>query len=308
MNQSNKPSTTDIKDQIEYDVFYDECKEDGYWHCFLFVPKDKKEFIHQLITKARDCTNFKDPIHYVNITAKTKFKAPNVRFVEILIDILLYIIQQQKISAVIKWGKYNKKYNEPKVGAKLAIFRKKYQNNSKSENQKMIEATFRMGLKGALHFLFKDEHPIIDNIYVDYSEECFNNNFDSQNMWERLKEELRDNISYTQDSAIRFISKEDYTLDNTESQLMQFVDVIIGSIRTCVLQQTDFEARYKATEAIRTLLLKDYNNKARMKNSRYYKGYTLSEAKLENNEWIFNPIKIESDKQQMEFFSSDDLI
>ena len=102
MNQSNKPSTTDIKDQIEYDVFYDECKEDGYWHCFLFVPKDKKEFIHQLITKARDCTNFKDPIHYVNITAKTKFKAPNVRFVEILIDILLYIIQQQKISAVIK--------------------------------------------------------------------------------------------------------------------------------------------------------------------------------------------------------------
>lgn len=309
IKQSNNSSATDIQDQIEYDVFYDECKEDGYWHCFLFVPKDKKEFIHQLITKARICTHFKDTIHYVNITAKTKFKAPNVQFVKILIDILLYIIQQDenKIQAVIKWGENYKRYNGPKVGVKLAIFRKIYQNNSKSENQKMIEATFRMGLKGALHFLFIDEHPIIDNIYVDYSEDCFNNNFDSQNMWERLKEELRDNISYTQDSAIRFISKEDYTLDNTESQLMQFVDVIIGSIRTCVLQQTDFEARYKATEAIRTLLLKDYNNKARMKNSRYYKGYTLSEAKLENNEWIFNPIKIESDKQQMEFFLSDDL-
>ena len=304
IKQSNNPSTTDIQDHIKYDVFYDECKEDGYWHCFLFVPKDKIEYIHQLITKARDCTHFKDPIHYVNITAKTKFKAPNVQFVEILIDILLYIIQQDenKIHAVIKCGENYKIYNEPKVGAKLAIFRKKYQNNSKSENQKMIEATFRMGLKGALHFLFKDEHPIIDNIYVDYSEECFNNNFDSQNMWERLKEELRDNISYTQDSAIRFISKEDYTLDNAESQLMQFVDVIIGSIRTCVLQQTNFEARYKATEAIRTLLLKDYNNKARMKNSRYYKGYTLSEAELENNEWIFKPIKIEFDKQQMDFF------
>ncbi|MCK9611260.1 MAG: hypothetical protein M0R67_08840 [Candidatus Cloacimonas sp.] len=297
----------DIQDQIEYDVFYDECKEDGYWHCFLFVPKDKKEYIHQLISKARGCTSFVYPIHYVNIKARTKFKVPNVQFVKILIDILLYIIQQDKIQAVIKWGENNKLYNEPKVGAKLAIFRKKYQNNSKSENQKMIEATFRMGLKGALNFLFIDEHPIIDNIYVDYSEKCFNNNFDSLNMWERLKNELRDNISYTSNSAIRFISKEDYTLDNAESQLMQFVDVIIGSIRTCVLQQTNFEARYKATEAIRTILLKDYNNYARMKNSRYYKGYTLSEATLENGEWEFKPIKIEFDKQQIEFFSSDDL-
>jgi len=30
IKQSNNSSATDIQDQIEYDVFYDECKEDGY--------------------------------------------------------------------------------------------------------------------------------------------------------------------------------------------------------------------------------------------------------------------------------------
>lgn len=307
MDQSNNYSNKNSQEQIEYDVFYDECKEDGYWHCFLFVPKDKIEDIHQLIIKARQYSSFNDTIHYKNITAKTKKYAPNVQFVRILIDILLYILQQQKVDACIHWGKHKIDKYENKIGAKLTIFRKIYDRVTRSENQKTIEATFRMGLKGALHYLFQDEHPIINNIYVDYSDENFNNQFRASNMWEKVKGELRDNISYTHQSEIKCISKNKYNLDSAESQFMQFVDVIVGAFRTCINKNVDFKARYYATKSMLQLIKKEYTNKARMENSRYFKGYIFSEAYLEDDKWVFRPMKIKSEQEQIDIFQDDDL-
>ena len=164
-----------------------------------------------------------------------------------------------------------------------------------------------MGLKGALHYLFQDEHPIINNIYVDYSDENFNNQFRASNMWEKVKGELRDNISYTHQSEIKCISKNKYNLDSAESQFMQFVDVIVGAFRTCINKNVDFKARYYATKSMLQLIKKEYTNKARMENSRYFKGYIFSEAYLEDDKWVFRPMKIKSEQEQIDIFQDDDL-
>lgn len=293
--------TEQYDSSIIWDVFYDECKADGYWHCFLFIPQSKIQCIYDLIREARSVSRYKDPIHYKNIGQSTKLDSNRVIFVRVLMDILLYVIQQQKIDAVIDWNGKREKIHSPQIGARLAILRKQTELQDASEPQTLVEATFRMGLKGALHYLFCDETPQIDNIYVDFSEDSFKRTFEEDNMWERVKRELRENISFTSGSSIKFISKNEYSLDCPNSQIMQFVDVILGSFRTCVLQNTEFNARYVAAEQIRQLLLKDFNNHARMKNSRYYKGYTLSEATL-CFEWEFEPMKISEDKSQHDIF------
>ncbi|MCB5251390.1 MAG: hypothetical protein RBR69_05815 [Candidatus Cloacimonadaceae bacterium] len=284
-----------------WDVFYDECKADGYWHCFLFIPKNKIVFLDSLIQQARECSNYRDPIHYTNIGRKTKNEDRRVVFIKVLTDILLYIIQQQKLDAVINWNGTTQKINAPYVGARVAILRMLNNHETQSIPQKLIEATFRMAIKGPLHYLFTDEHPIIDTINVDFSTSSFQNSFDESNLWERVKNELNKNITFTPSSSITCISKKDYLPDCPFSQIMQFVDVILGSFRTCVVQNTEFVARYFASEPIRSLLLKDYKNIARMKNSRYYKGYSLTDAHL-NDQWVFKPIKIENDKNQYDIF------
>ncbi len=295
------PVTEQYDSSIIWDVFYDECKADGYWHCFLFIPQSKIQNVYDLIIKARSASRFNDIIHYKNIGQSAKLESNRVIFVRVLMDILLYIIQQQKIDATIDWNGERKKIHSPKIGARLAILRKTTELFDTSEPQTLVEATFRMGLKGALHYLFNQETPVIDNIYVDYSEESFNRSFDEVNLWERVKTELKKNINFANGSSLKFICKKDYNLDCPTSQIMQFVDVILGSFRTCVMQNTEFHARYVAAEQIRKLLLKDYTNHARMINSRYYKGFTLSDASLDVD-WVFEPMKIEKDKSQYELF------
>lgn len=286
-----------------WDIFYDECKADGYWHCFLFVPKSKVSDLFELISKARESSIFNDTIHYKKISKKTKGETPRIEFVKLLMEILLYIIQQQKIDATIAFkGQETIKHYE-KLGAKIAVFRDLNNESRRESHQKRVEATFRMGLKGALHYLFHKENPIIDKIYVDYDDESFQGSFDELNMWQRLqKDELRSHISYTQDSRIVPFGKSQYSSDPVIANIMQFVDVVLGSMRNVVIQDYDFAARYKTSEILRPILKRNNEGYARMMNSRYCKGFVLTDAYIEDGEWQFKRIEIESDCDQLEIF------
>lgn len=242
-------------------------------------------------------------MHYTKIGREAKPDSPRVKLLSILLDILSYIIQQQKIIAVIDWKNGVKDTILEKFGARLAIFRDTNKDNDyqiQITGKRKVEATFRMGLKGALHYLFKYETPIIDQIYVDYDDYNFHKTFDETNLWERLKMELRENISYTEASSIIPFSKSEYKLDCPISQAMQFVDNILGSFRNVIMQDFEYKARYLVSEKLRELVNKDYTKYARMKESRFFNAYALTDAYIEDEQWTFQPIKIENDAMQFE--------
>lgn len=293
-----------LQSTVIWDVFYDECKADGYWHCFLFVPKHKIHELYEMIVKARNTTGYYASMHYKDIGRKAKVSSPRVKLLIVLTEVLNYIVQQQKVDAAINYSKTEKKRFMQKFGARIAIFRDNdhlLTEQIQGNQQKRVEATFRMGLKGALHNLFSGENPVIDKIYVDYDEMCFHQTFNYSNMWERLKDELRSNIYFSDDSQIIPFGKKQYSETCAIYQIMQFVDNILGSFRNVVIQAYDFPARYQASEVLRPILKRNGECLARMKNSRYYKGFMLTDAFVENGDWKFQSMLIEDDKSQMEF-------
>src|SRR5206468_13123287 len=55
-----------------YDVYHDECKEGGYWHGFLFVPRPTRAELLGLLNRARENTEYQGHLHYVDIGKKAK--------------------------------------------------------------------------------------------------------------------------------------------------------------------------------------------------------------------------------------------
>ena len=38
---------------IIYDIYHDESKEEAYWHGFLFVPRENRNYLLNLLNEAR---------------------------------------------------------------------------------------------------------------------------------------------------------------------------------------------------------------------------------------------------------------
>ena len=83
------------------------------------------------------------------------------------------------------------------------------------------------------------------------------------------------------------------------SDFMQLADIAVGGMRTIKMQLRNFPARIYICEPLQSLLEKEFNYK-RMKNSRYFNAFTLSEAWIENEEWKFNDMKLIKDSKKQE--------
>jgi hypothetical protein len=297
-----------MKEQV-YNIFYDECKEDGYWHCFLFVPQNKINYLFQLLNKPRVKFKYTNFIHYRKIRKNVKYHTPRCKVILTWIYILNYILQQQKLNSIIHWGDRDFEKMDNIFGAKLSVFRQK--ENLKDMFKQMtyrekVEATFRMGLKGGLHFLFSDENPVIDKVYVDFKREDFRKYFDETNIFHRIKNETKSNIKYSSNSQVIPVNKYDYNFDCPISTIMQFVDVIIGSLRNYIEQQVEFKARFKVSRILDDLIIKDTSNYARMKNSRFFKGFSITDAFIKDGIWEFEQIKKNIDDLQISIFDESD--
>lgn len=270
---------------------------------FCLFQKIKKQDLFELLNRARELTKHRNTIHYKNIGRKVNITNPVIKLLFVWIDILYYILQQQKCKAIINWGYGKYDVMHKILGAKLAIFRDIDHGNQEKKPmnyRNRVEATFRIGLKGALHYMFSNSKVIIDKIYVDYDHEHFHKTFNEDNLWVRLRPDLNRNIGYTCDSKVVPIGKKEYISDRINSQIMQLTDITVGAFRNVIRQDYDFYARYMATQRIRALLQRDRKNIARMRNSRFYKGYTLTNAYVLDDKWRYEDMIIPKDMMQIE--------
>ncbi|NWG27039.1 MAG: hypothetical protein HXY48_00745 [Ignavibacteriaceae bacterium] len=292
-----------VESTFSYDVFYDECKEGGFWHSFIFIPRMNQLNLLNLLLEARTNLNYFHPIYYTSVNKKTKSNSEKVRLIKSWITILHYALQEQKIDADIYLGHktdtpvYRKiKGTANKIGVKYVVLREKDCLKSMFSDMsysKKVEATFRMGLKGGCHFLFKDLMKI-GNIYVDHPEKNFNRSYDGVKILDRLRREIRDNILFEEDSRICPIDKNSYREKDLITEFMQLADISVGAIRTRALKIKEPFLRYEIAHPLSELLEKDIKNKARMNNSRFLNSFSLSEAWLKDESWQFDNLKIEN--------------
>jgi hypothetical protein len=153
-----------------------------------------------------------------------------------------------------------------------------------------IETTFRMGLKGGLHFLFDDTEPVYINSIHFHGCEHYQRNINKDRVINRLKDELRDhcNINDAVDDRTGDHTKPN-SQDYDDCQLLQLSDLLVGAFRT-VLGDAKNQFQCEVSSPVKKLVEKWEKGSVRMSNSRWNKGFCISECYINNGQWNFNSI------------------
>ena len=164
-----------------------------------------------------------------------------------------------------------------------------------------VETTFRMGLKGGLHFLGNEDEPIhITNIHFD-GYKHLKRHIDVHRIFDRING-LRDYCSISSDSNIIDDRTSNHDKEDSQSyedcQLLQLTDLMVGSFRT-VLSASTKEIHTRLSYPIKYLVDRYEKGFARMQNSRWKNSFCMSECYLENGKWVFSRLSIE--RQYHEF-------
>lgn len=296
---------------MKYDIYHDESKQDWYWHCFLFVPKDTKEIVLNEFRKVTK--NIKWKIHFCELN---RWENSNkINFCKSLLSILVSSLQQlDKWKMEPYYLKTNNKSNfskeemrkywdywffqtSPKF--KISIFHQLNNHEDMWWIDKLtnIETSFRMWLQWAKHFLFNDENKIIiDWVYLDGfkhypNDSIFKRDFDIEKIKTKLKSNSRNYVSFTDNFHII-----DWKENEDDKIFLDIIDLFVWIVRLKYLSTIDVnlldDQRLILWEEIKELFNKLDWWRIRMKNSRYNNFWSFSSWKIENNNWVFENINL----------------
>lgn len=290
---------------MDYDVYHDESQEAGYWHGILLVPKEKRSRLLDTLENIRNNINYKEPISFKRVSKSSGKKFQSVHLW------LLYgvcaLAQRLKgdpvghLSGKIKRDRQGKREFEyirftEKIEAKFIVFRVRDHLKSLGEeifedHGQKVETTFGFGLKGGIHMLGDLFHPIRVTSF----------HFDGYQQYGR-----RLNLSYIQNrltglreycSIASDVRLDDRSSDHREAdcqsyedcQLLQLTDTLVGAFRT-VLGEVKNEHQKKASFPVKQLVDRWNRGYARMKHSKWHKGFCISECYREDGSWMFKQI------------------
>jgi len=299
-----------------YDIYHDESKEESYWHGFLFVPRSQRSYILELLNKARQNTKYFNEISYKKIKSYTKWNHETSIIIYSWTSVGVALLQQRKLLKLpvpIYLGgkprsqrKYQLKLNKL-VKCRFVIFKERDKHRkmfSSMSELECIETTFRMGIASGSHRLFNSGDPIkIGNVFIDGDEQYigqFGRTFDANRSLKRFATQSRDYVSFIEDSKLipqksnHKKKEKDQNID--DSYLLQLCDILIGGIRFHSYCPDSKNIKYKISETCKYLLEHDQENIVRMKESRFYNGFVLNEAWIENSMWKFGQLNTGKDK------------
>jgi hypothetical protein len=297
---------------VIFDIYHDESKEEAYWHGFLFVPRENRDYLLGLLREARVNTDYFYPVHYKKIRCNKKHNSKKEIIIKSWTTIGVSSLQQQKlnkISPFVYLGRYPRKTKpvykklQKLIKCKFAIFKEKDRHRKmffKDDNLRNIEITFKIALKGALHKLFSNENPVtVGNIFIDGDEHYigeYGRNINMAEILRRLQIERRDYVEFLGDSKIIPQKSDHRKLKNNQviedSYLLQLCDILIGGVRFHSFCPETSNVKYRISEPCKNLLEHDQNNIARMKEGRYFNGFILNEAWIKDEEWKFCQLNV----------------
>jgi len=299
-----------------YDVYLDECKEGGYWHGFFFVPRSARQLLLDLLKLARTISGYPHEVHYIKLGSRIKPHYETAIITQAWTSIGVAALQQQKLRRFppkMFLGRSRRTLCGPTyrvlselVRCKFVVFRER--DNHKKMYSGMtrlqcIETTFRMGLKGGVHLLFDEQSPvIIGDVFIDGDEQYlgeFGRTFDINRTLVKFDREKRPYVSFSKQTRLIPQRSDPARIEAyqsaDDSEFLQLCDILIGGVRFHSQNPNRSHIRYSVRLPCRELLSHEQENLARMQQSRFYKGFMLSEAWLDANEWHFARLRSAED-------------
>ncbi|MBE3139297.1 MAG: hypothetical protein IMZ53_01815 [Thermoplasmata archaeon] len=294
---------------MKYELYHDESLEGGYWHGMLLVPVIQKEQLVASLGEARKNVGYYDPIGIKKVKEHGRIYDCADSWIQIGIAFLRSQAKGQRYPIFLGRREKGKRvytfFPANCVGAKFILFceRDKHQQmDQHPDHASKIETTFRMGLKGGLHYLGSEEEPIhIERMHFD-GHEHHRRHLDRTRIVGRLSG-LReycsiasiDDLIDDRSSNHRKSDSQDYK----DCQLLQLTDLLIGCSRT-LLGQSTREFHSQLARPVRAILQRYREGYARMQNSRWRNSFCISRCFLDSGQWSFETIEYgESNTLQM---------
>lgn len=294
---------------MDYDLYHDESMENRYWHGMLLVPRSTRRYLLSLLEKVRKNLAFDGVLSYKSSNPKNhrRFRC-GTSWIEIGAGALMQRKKEQRYpsyaTATVTYDCESKrkvhdyKQFECLIRAKFILLRERDSHVNMSDiyfpdHTSKIETTFRMGLKGGLHFLGRDEQPInVSTLHFD-GYKHHGRNIDKTRVIDRIFG-LRSYCTFANnvlvdDRSSNHILPEKQRQHYDDCQLLQLTDLIIGSFRAWLSNRLD--NRVKLAKPFLRLVDDWKKGRARMQNSRWFGGYCLSQCWLAEGEWNFGEIE-----------------
>lgn len=287
---------------MDYELYHDESRENGYWHGMLLIPSNMKNIISNTLNEIRTNTNFANKVSFKDIRGTGQKYDLAKAWIQIASGALRSKIGKDKFF-YLNGLKTKNKYiiaNLPDIfGAKFILFRVINGFGDMSVTMdlgKKVEITSRIGIKGGLHYLFDDTNKVkITRIHFD-GHEHYRRRLNKRIIVDRLSG-LRDyveidNIENIIDDDSSDHSKIGFCQAYEDCQFQQLTDLIIGCMRVCILG-SDNQYKKSLTYPIQSILNRYYLGYARMKESRWFSSICMSESFLSDGRWNFQKIQVQ---------------
>jgi hypothetical protein len=286
---------------MDYELYHDESLEGGYWHGMLLVPAWKKQELSDLLNLARENTRYVDKLGIKKVDRKGPIYDCASAWVQIGVAGLRAETHGQPYPAflglrekgVMQYGQVNL------FGMKFILFRERESHkelDGYSDYASKVETTFRFGMKGGLHWLGSDDDPIhIAKIHFD-GHKHYQRKVNRDRIVNRLNG-LRSYCSVSSRADLIDDRQSNHKKSESQAQddchFLQLTDILIGCFRTTLGYKTK-EIHFDLARPVRALIDRYNEGYARMKNSRWFSSFVLSQCYLEKGKWVFERLEKEN--------------
>lgn len=280
----------------EYEIYYDEIKEDGYWHGIFFLPTGSSRNLIKYLEEAESDYPFNCRLHFANCGKNDPEDSMRTLLTESYISIGCASLQSQKFEEYPVKAKVGRhlKLIAP-ICAKFAVYRVSPEvMRACNENRNLIiTQTLKSALKGAIHYLFPTEEDImINKIFFEGAEL---QGVDDKKIMATLQKQVHNNIKKLPDNFVTQSSNHNnlsWNQEKKDSCILQLCDSMVGATRFCVVSNSSDHIRNKISKPIKGILGYADESLIRMRQSRYFRGFSLSEAGVDGDDWEFTNLKV----------------
>lgn len=305
-----KKEINSISHLTDFEVYYDESKENGYWHGILLIPCKQKNLFYQYLKTERERINYQNRFSYKGITGFGEKLKLATTWLTLAIGFLRSTAGAKPYFYYF-WEK-SKRFFLPNllpgssIGAKFILFH--VADNHKNmiysrDKAEKIETTFRMSLKGGIHLFGDPLNPIhLERIHFD-GHEHYGRQVNENIVIGKLKQQLRDYCSVSDredllDTRSSNPSKEEHQ-DLIDCELLCLTDLLIGSFR-CAITNNHSGRKKSLAGPAQQILDRLIEGPARMRNSRWENSFCLRRGFIQANNWVFESLLPETPSQRAE--------
>ena len=284
---------------MEYRIYHDESKVDGYWHGMLLIPEQHRERMYAELMDMRKASKHDAPL------GLKKVDGSNSKLGRLATNWIQYGVASMAthLKTPVHYKVGFNGYRELRVPlkAKFLLFHKVGDHGDMGylpDHASKVETTTRMAIKGGLHALFDPENPVhITRVHFD-GHEHYKRNLDKDRIIGRMRG-LREYCSFSTDSELIMDSSSDHEREGSQAhidcQFLQLTDLLVGSFRSLLGPATNPEHRLVA-QPVEHILLRYKQGPARMKKSRWNGSFWMSRSQLVNGTWQFNGLEYQAPK------------